>query len=333
MNNPLLTLTAFSTLVTSLTFAVDAATTNNDLSIVSRPTTAVEYAKTLREKPGYAFLLSDLESFRVAKYDAEGREFWSYDGIRPIDAWPLDDGSLLIAYLPSAHTKGKGGVRKIDAMKKTIFDYPFDDEIMSVQPLPNGNFLIVECHKGLITEMNDRGEKIRSFPVITKPCGHQTCRQIRLTNKGTLLAAECYSHKLREYSLEGKFLRETNLRFVYYPQPLPDDHVLCACWNHPEAQVVELDENRQAVWGFKESELPKEMCVTHIAGLLRLGTGNTLVSASCKANASNRGKACTMLFEITPDKKIVWQMIDPKGSTWMTVVRLLPQSHLPVVAG
>jgi hypothetical protein len=270
-----------------------------------------------------------MASFRVTKFDAEGHEFWSYDGIRPIDVWPLDDGSLLIAYLPSAHTKGKGGIRKVDAMKKTIFDYPFDDEIMSAQPLPKGNFLIVECHKGLITELNDRGEKIRSFPVVTKPSGHKTCRQIRLTGNGTLLAAECYSHKLREYTLEGKCVRETDLRFVYYPQPLPNDHVLCACWNHPEAQVVELDENRQAVWGFKASDLPKEMRVTHIAGVLRLDNGHILVAAACKASASNHGKACAMLFEITPDRKVVWQMIDPDGSTWMTMVGLLPMSHLP----
>ena len=209
----------------------------------------------------------------------------------------------------------------MDAEKNTVFDLPFDDEIMSVQPLGNDRFLLAECHVGRIAEMDREGNRFRSFSVATPPDGHKTVRQIRLTPQGTVLAAECYSHKLREYDFTGKVLREIDLRFVYYPVPLAGGNILAACWNEPEAQVVELDPQGSVVWCVKASELPGRMGVTHIAGVARLPNGNTLVSTSVKAGKAPNPRA--MLFEITPDKEIVWQMPDSEGRTWLSTVKLL----------
>ena len=156
----------------------------------------------------------------------------------------------------------------------------------------------------------------------SQPSGHQTVRQIRLTPQGTVLAAECYSHKLREYDRTGKLLREIDLRYVYYPVPLPNGHILAGCWNHPEAQVVELDAQGKIIWNIKAAELPKAMGVMHIAGVARLPNGNTLVSTSCKAGKAPNPRV--MLFEITPDKKIVWQKLDQDGSSWLSAVKLIP---------
>ena len=283
---------------------------------------AARFAAAMRAKPGYAFITSDIELCRIAKYDAEGNPFWIYDKqVKPIDVWAMPGGPVLIAYLPSPLTKNMGGVRMVDANKDTVFDLPVDDEIMSVQPLENGNFLMAECHSGRITEMDRKGNRINSFNVVTKPSGHQTVRQIRLTPGGTILAAECYSHKLREYARGGKLLREIDLRFVYYPVPLPNGNILAACWNHPEAQVVELDPKGVALWNLKAADLPGEMGVMHIAGVARLPNGNTLISTSCKAGKAPNPRA--MLFEITPDKQIVWQMQDKDGSSWISTVKLM----------
>lgn len=299
------------------------------LSIVApaaEPPAGPELATPMRDKPGYAFVTSDLNLCRVTKYNADGQPFWRYDQVKPIDVWPMPDGTVLLAYLPSPLTKNQGGVRLVDAAQKTVFDYPSDDEIMSVQPLENGHFLFAECHVGKVTEMDRQGHRLGSFSVVSKPSGHTTMRQIRLTPQGTVLVAECYSHKLREYDRAGKLLKETDLRYVYYPEPLPGGRVLAGCWNFPEAQVVELDAEGKPAWQVKASELPEAMAVTHIAGVERLANGNTLVSASCKANS--RPLPRTMLFEITPEKKIVWQMLDPEGTTWMTAVRVLGAEHL-----
>ncbi len=283
---------------------------------------APRMAPVLRTEPGYAFLTADLEKCAITKYNAAGQATWSYvRQVKPIDAWALADGSVLMAYLPSPLTRNLGGVRRVDAAGRTLFDLPIDDEIMSVQPLENGRFLVSECHAGRITEMDGQGIRFGSFPVATPPSGHKTVRQIRLTSRGTVLAAETYSHKLREYARDGQVRREFDLRFPYYPLPLPDGRTLVGCWNFPEAQVVELDAEGKTVWSVKASELPKELGVTHIAGVARLPNGHTLVATSCKAGRAPAPRA--MLFEITPDLEIVWQMQDPDGSSWLTLVRLL----------
>jgi hypothetical protein len=277
---------------------------------------------TVSAAPGYAFITADIGLNRITKYDADGKAGWVYDQVKPIDVWAMPDGTVLTAYLPSPLTANKGGVRLVDAEKKTVFDHPFDDEIMSVQPLANGNFLIAECHFGRVTELDREGKRISSFTVKTPPSGHKTMRQVRLTAKGTILVGECYSHKLREYDRGGALLKEHDLRFPYCPQPLSDGHTLVACWNAPEAQVVELDAAGQVVWRLTPAELPKEMAVSHIAESIRLPGGHTLVSASCKAAGGAVPRA--MLFEVTPDKQVVWQMTDPNSSTWMTTVKLIP---------
>ncbi len=286
------------------------------------PAPAESTASAVSARPGYAFITADIGLNRITMYDAEGAATWVYDKVSPIDVWALSDGTVLTAYLPSPLTAGKGGVRLVGADKQTLFDFPFDDEIMSVQPLANGNVLIAECHFGRVTELDRQGNRIGSFQVKSKPSGHQTMRQLRLTARGTVVVGECYSHKLREYDRAGALLKEHDLAFAYCPQPLPDGHTLVACWNAPKAQVVELDAAGQVVWRLTPADLPREMAVSHIAESIRLPGGNTLVSASCKAAGGGVPRA--MLFEVTPDRKVVWQMTDKNSATWITAVKLIP---------
>ena len=302
------------------------------IPLMAEPAAPAVVADPMQEfsaKPGYPLIIADYNKCRITKYDADGQPTWVYDKkLRPIDIWAMPDGTVLTAYLPSPFTANKGGVRLIDADQKTLFDYPFDDEIMSVQPLANGNFLIAECHFGRVTELDRTGKRIKSFTIKTKPSGHTTMRQIRLTAKGTLIVAECYSHKLREYDLDGNLLKEYDLRYCYCPQPQPNGHTLVACWNAPEAQVVELDADGKVVWNLKPAELPKEMGITHIAESIRLPSGNTLVSATCKAGGGTGPKA--MLFEVTADKKVLWQLTDKNSSTWMTTAKQIPSWNPPL---
>ena len=279
-------------------------------------------AQVASPKPGYPIITADIGLNRIVKYDADGAPVWTYDKVSPIDVWALPDGTVLMAYLPSPLTTNQGGVRLVGADQQTLFDFAFDDEIMSVQPLADGNFLMAECHCGRVTELNRLGQRITSFSVKTAPCGHKTMRQIRLTARGTIIVGECYSHKLREYDRAGRLLKEHDLEYPYCPQPLPNGHTLVACWNAPQAQVVELDAAGQVAWRLTPAELPKEMAVSHIAESIRLPSGNTLVSASCKAAGGAVPRA--MLFEVTPDKQVVWQMTDRNSSTWLTAAKRIP---------
>src|SRR5690242_15223144 len=95
--------------------------------------------------PGYSFIACDVDTYEITKFNASGKPVWTYSEVRPIDAWPMADDSVLVLYLPSSKTGNKGGVRLIAANKQTVFDFQFHDEIMSCQPLTNGNILINEC--------------------------------------------------------------------------------------------------------------------------------------------------------------------------------------------
>lgn len=278
--------------------------------------------QTVSAPPGYAFITADLTKGEIKKWNEAGQSTWLYTQVKCIDAWALPDGTVLTAYLPSNQTAGRGGVRLINEAKETVFDYNFNDEIMSVQPLANGNFVIAECHRGLITEFNRAGERIHSFRVKSEPNGHKTIRQFRLTARGTYFVCECYNHKAREYDRDGTMLAEHDLKFCYCPQPQPNGNVIVACWNAPHAQVVELDPAGEVVWQLKAAELPAEMGVSRIAETIRLPNGNLLISASCQPEKQKRAK--TMLFEMTPAKQIVWQMTDPDSSTRITAVKLIP---------
>ena len=281
-------------------------------------------------KPGYAFIAGDLAQNRIVKYGADGQPFWVYGGITPVDVWALDDGTVLAAYLPSKDTAGKSGVRLIGADKKTIFDFTFDDEIFSVQPLEDGNLLLAESHKGLVTEIDRTGKRIRSFPVVSKPSGHSTMRHVRLSKKGTVFVAEYRSGKIREYDRGGKLLRELDQKVCVDATPLPGGGLLASCWSEPDAKIVEYDAAGKAVWTLLPSDLPAGFDVNHLAESARLKNGNTLVTAACyhKNPAIKKGVPRAYIFEVTPQKKVLWKIIDPKSATRSCGVKVIPEAHL-----
>lgn len=273
------------------------------------------------KRPGYAIITGDLRQNEIVKYDADGVAVWRYD-LRAVDVWAMPDGKVLAAYLPSPLTQGKGGVRLISPDKETLFDYSADDEIMAVQPLENGNFLMAECYSGQVTEMTLKGERISSFKIKTKPNRHMTMRRVRLTPKGTVIVNECYSDKLREYDRSGSLLREVDMKRPTGTHPLPNGNLLISSWNAGSSRLLELDPEGNIVWTLKPHDLLDGMNVNRFAEATRLPNGNILTGASCGPWGDPKPGA--MLFEVTPDKKIVWQMKDLKGDTWVTSIKPIP---------
>ena len=238
-------------------------------------------------KPGCAFIACDVDTSEITKCNAAGEPVWVYAQVRPIDAWSLPDGTVLVAYLPSPRTGNKGGVRLIGAAKETLFDYPYNDEIMSCQPLADGHLLINECDAGRITELDRQGKALRSFEVRAKGLGHKTARLIRLTPQGTLLVGECYSHKLREYDLAGKLLKEWDLPMAYSASRLANGNTLIS--GYKPAQLVEFDPAGKPVWKLTAADLPAELNIGSFCESTRLASGNTLIA--CASRSSKPGRA------------------------------------------
>jgi len=269
---------------------------------------------------GYDFIIADVDAHEVVRYTRKGERLWVYGGVRAIDAWLLPDGEFLIAYLPSEKTAGKGGVRIVGKDKKIIMDHPVDDEVMSALVLPNGNILFTECGAGRLTELDRAGKVIRSFDVKAKGMGHKTVRLIRMTPENTILAAECYSHILREYSLEGRFIREFPLTMAYCGYRLDNGNTLISGYNPP--CVMEVDADQKVVWELTAKDLPEDMGLVNFCEVHRLPDGNTLVSNCIRRSVEQKA----VLFEVTPEKKVIWQLRDSMRVKGVTAVKPLLNS-------
>lgn len=265
---------------------------------------------------GYDFLVGDVDAYAVARYSSEGKRIWEYAEVRAIDVWPMADGNVLVAFLPSDKTAGKSGVRIVSPDKKTIFEYLAPEgEVMSCCPLTNGNILVAETHMGRVVEVDRKGAVVSAFDVKAKGMGHKAIRMIKLTPEGTLLVAECYSHFLREYARDGKFIREFPLKMVYCAQRLANGNTLMSGYN--PACVVEVDREGKVVWHVGASDLPADFGVANFCELHRLPNGNTLVSNSIRKSVKDKA----VVFEITPGKKVVWQLRDSEVIKGVTSVK------------
>ena len=270
-------------------------------------------------RPGYAFLACDVDTYEITRFNSAGAPVWVYSGVRPIDAWPMPDRAVLVAYLPSARTGNKGGVRLIGPDKRTIFDRPYDDEIMSCQPMTNGDILINECRAGRITEIDCNGKAVRSFDVRAKGKGHQTARFIRITPEGTVLVAECYSHKLREYDFAGKVLKEWDLPMAYSATRLANGNTLIS--GYQPAQLAEVDPAGKTVWTLTANDLPAELNIGSFCESTRLANGNTLVA--CASRSSKPGPRVVYL-EVNPQKQVVWKQMESSRARETTALKLVP---------
>lgn len=267
-------------------------------------------------KPGYPFIACDVDTYEVTKFNANAEPVWVYSQVRPIDVWPMPDSSVLVSYLPSPRTGNKGGVRLISADKQTVFDHPYGDEIMSCQPMANGNVLINECGAGRITEIDRQGKRLRSFEVKAKGQGHQTARFIRLTPQNTVLVGECYSHKLREYDFAGTVIKEWDLPMAYSGSRLVNGNTLIS--GYKPAQLVEVDPNGKTVWTLTAADLPAELNIGSFCESTRLASGNTLIA--CASRSSKPG-ARVVYLEVSPDKQVIWQQMEPSRNRETTALK------------
>ena len=284
-----------ATIVFVLVFSASAAVHHN----------ATESKPSVGSSDTYELITANLGSGQVTIYDKDCVERWTYGDVASIDAWGLKNDEILIAYLPSPKTEEKGGVRIVSKDKKTVFDYPIQDEVMSCVPMDNGNILIAECKKGVLSELTREGKILRQITLKSKGMGHKTVRNIRLTPQNTILAAECYSHIVREYNWAGEILNEFNLQMAYSSHRLANGNTLVA--GYKPAEIVEFDREGKIVWTFDISKLKGQNVdfgKTILFGeAMRLPSGNTLITNYNKKNQVGQ----TMVVEVTPQMEVVRQ--------------------------
>ena len=245
----------------------------------------------------YACLITEHAHNRVALLDERGEVVWEYSVPHPQDAWLLPNGNILTTYYQ--------GVREVTREKQIVWEYKTEkpNEIPSCQPLPDGNVLIGIVGECRLIEVNRKGEIVHEVRLTTtekKP--HAQFRMCRKTPQGTYLVPFTAEGAVREYDASGKVLRE----FPRASSPvaalrLPNGNTLITAGG----AVTEYDGADNIVWRVDGEWLP-DIQFGVLAGLQRLPNGNTIV---CNWNTRDNGdRIGAHIFELTPDKRVVWQV-------------------------
>lgn len=253
-------------------------------------------------RAAHPFLCTDAAGGKVAVVSATGVVEWEYACKHPQDCWVLPNGNFLFCHA--------GGAIEMTRAKEIVWEYKAGPktEVHACQPLPDGCVLIVENGPSRLIEVDRAGKiakeiKLRVPPEAVKV--HDQFRGTRKTASGHYLVCRKGEHLVDELDGDGKVLRSTPVPGdVHEALLLPDGHLLVACGEGHK--VIEFDQAMKVVWELGENDVPGNP-LRLMTGFQRLPNGNTIF---CDYLGHGHLGEQPHFFEITRDKKVVWEFSD-----------------------
>ena len=281
----------------------------------------------------HPFLAADYFGNRMVRVDAEGAVLWSYEAPHPQDVWLLPNGNVLFCHQLGAKIAAPDLTYHIRRQKdpkakdrtKIVWEFKTEkpNEVHSCQPLANGGVLVgVSSKSPVLLEMNAKGKIVKTIAIQTNQQKiHSQMRGVRKTKAGTYLVGQNKEGLVREYNASGKVIREIPLKGSnpYLAIRLDDGNTLIACGDGN--RIVEIDPAGKIVWQLRKDDIPgNPLCF--VAGLQLLPNGNLVI---CNYSGGNHGEAGAQpqIFEITGDKRLVWQFDEYPRFQHFTHVQLL----------
>jgi len=246
---------------------------------------------------------------RAVIVDEQGQISWKLD-LPASDGWVLPGGNVLLALYGTKEFPG-GGVVEVDReTKKIVFQYKGQQkETSTVQPLPDGKFLVAELGpnpRALV--INRQGEVLSMTPFqCQKTNFHMQTRMLRMLPNGNLIAPHLLDFAVREYVTgSGRVLNtfptddrgRARRDWPFTAIRLGNGNTLIGCTNGN--RIIEVDAKGKIVWSVTNEDLG-EALFDDACGAQRLPNGNTVISSY-----HAKGRA-VKLFEITREKKVVWR--------------------------
>src|SRR6185312_11157911 len=173
-----------------------------------------------------------------------------------------------------------------------------------------------------LVEIDRAGKIAKQIQLALPPASiaiHDQFRGVRKTAAGHYLVCRKGEHQVEELDGDGKSLRLIPVPGdVHEALLLRDGHLLITCGDGHK--VIELDTALKTVWELNENDLPGNP-LRLMAGCQRLPNGNTVF-----CNYLGHGHVADAqphFFEITPDKKIVWEYADHTHFKTINQIQLL----------
>ena len=243
----------------------------------------------------------------IAICDADGKILWSYQTAGPKtghaghhDLQFLDNGNILF------HDDWTS-IHEITLDKKIVWSYDSATmngnrgkrvDVHAFRRLPNGLTMIAESGVGRIIEV-DKAGKIHA-EIKLKAGGMQNTRMARKLDNGNYLVCAENPGVATEYNAKSEVVWEYPIKTrVFGAIRLKNGNTLIASGGG--ASVVEVTPQGKTVWEVKDRIPGSDISLKWTTFLTELGNGNFIVG-NCHA-----GEKSPQLFEITRDKKVVWQ--------------------------
>ncbi|KAB2668746.1 MAG: hypothetical protein DVB31_06390 [Verrucomicrobia bacterium] len=271
----------------------------------------------------HRFLCCDYQGNRIAIVAADGTVEWDFAGTNPQDCWMLPNGNVLFCH--------RDGAREVSPQRKVVWEYKAaaGAQCHSCQPLPNGRVLVAECGLGRLVEAGRSGEVVRELKIASKAknLGHQF-RGTRRTADGHTWVCLMDEQKIVELGPDGAQRREIAVDgFPHAAVKLPDGNLLITLG--PSRKVIELDGKSNRVWEIGRDEIPGNP-LRLPAGCQRLPNGNTVV---CNYLGGGFMGKQPQAFEVTRDKRVVWEFAGHDGFKTINQIQLLDLPAKAVRAG
>jgi len=264
---------------------------------------------------GHRFLCTDSYGNKIAVVAADGTIEWEVSYKHPQDCWALPNGNYLFC-----HSRG---AIEMKPDKTIVWEYksPEQTEIHACQPLPDGRVLVVENGSSRLLEIGRDGQIAKEIKLPVPPATiktHDQYRGVRKTAAGHYLVCRKGEHRVEELDGDGKVLRAIAVPGdVHEAVLLPSGNLLISCGDGHK--VIEVDQHDKVVWELNENDLPGNP-LRLMAGLLRLPNGNTLF---CNYLGHGHLGKQPHFFELTPDKKVVWEFADHVHFKTVNQIQLL----------
>ncbi len=243
----------------------------------------------------------------IAICDASGKVLWSHKTAGPSrghaghhDIHLLENGNVLYH---DSWTK----LTEMTLDKKVVWTYDSATmngnkgkrvDVHAFARLPNGLTMIAESGVGRIIEVDKAGKIHKEIKL--KPGGTQNTRLVRRLANGNYLACAERPGVVTEYNAKSEVVWEHNIKTrVYGATRLRSGNTLIASGGGNS--VVEVTPEGKVVWEIKGSVPGTEIGLKWTTCLTELDNGNFVVG-NCHAGAKS-----PQIFEITRDKKVVWQ--------------------------
>ena len=240
----------------------------------------------------------------------EGKVAWSYaiPGKEEYgDCSMLSNGNIVFSR--------RLGASEVTPDKKIVWHYdaPPKTEIHTTWPIGLDRVLIMQngdpAKLLIVKKASNTIEKEITLSTKRPENVHGQFRHVRMTPAGTFLVAHLDLGKVVEYDQSGKEIWSVPAPSAWAAVRLKNGNTLIS--GNQQKYVREISPDKKVVWELGQADVDFPLFVLQEA--TRLANGNTLINNWVSTNnlPRDRWPGTVQLFEVTPDKKVVW-----KVSSW-----------------